>query len=333
MNIKYIVLWFALPLLILGAVEAGVRKIGQQRETWYPQVIRDKSYLGVQVIALGSSRVGAAVNSGETDMRILNLGRGYSTTAEHYLGLKRMVQSDPNALQGKLVLIEATGGLPEHIAYRGGAWFDPGNPSLMTKVISSAELPDLWQCNAPSELKWEVTLRLAANKLALFRYKELVQGLLVSSGSKVTENLTWRRETTANLSDAAGIRTDDVSQAAARKLAMGYLAQQRKDTRPLDNWSGTCIDKIIKLVKNSGGKVGFFETPLHSTFRAFYEEAPVRQNAARFAKFAKLNAVPILRPKLTFADSSFPDIWHLAQSDSKAYTAALEAEIEKVLPR
>ena len=83
--------WLVIPLLVFGLVEAVVRGTLENVPGWYLAAEREAGQARVNVIFIGSSRVGAAVHvpSFEREVfsltghcpRALNLGRGYSTDA------------------------------------------------------------------------------------------------------------------------------------------------------------------------------------------------------------------------------------------------------------
>src|SRR5262249_22993251 len=97
--------WIVLPILVLGLVEALVRTTTDRMPLWYGAAERVAERDRVDVIFVGSSRVLAAVLTdafSETVAlqtgyrpRTLNLGRGYTTLIEHYLGLRNLLLTHP----------------------------------------------------------------------------------------------------------------------------------------------------------------------------------------------------------------------------------------------
>src|SRR6266487_2096282 len=114
-------LWIVLPILVLGFVEALVRITTDRIPLWYGAAERVAERDRVDVIFVGSSRVLAAtLTEACTETvalrtgyrpRTLNLGRGYTTLIEHYLGLRNLILTHPRSVKGVTVFIEAPGGL------------------------------------------------------------------------------------------------------------------------------------------------------------------------------------------------------------------------------
>ena len=320
-DLKKALLWFGLPLLLLFGADVVVGKFGASHENWFPATIQSRSYEKTKYLMVGSSRVAAAV-APEPD--ILNLGQGYSTTALHLLGLQRILDRDPNAFKGKLVCIEAPAGLPEYIAYEGGVWIHPESPALIGKVVTAKDLPQVWRSDASSENKWQTTLRLVANKSHLFRYKELFVGAFTTGGTEAISKMAWSSESgPSGLSSAGGIKTDEASQQTAIRVANEYLIAEAKKEKLLTDWDASCVGHMVKLVREHGGSVIFFETPLHSQFQAFYDRPIQQENRAAFAKVAAGWNTPILKPEVRFSDEDFPDVWHLSSGRAPDFTAAL----------
>src|SRR5689334_20241347 len=112
-----------MTVAILAVANYVVGKFGAKRDVWYPAAIRTEAWKNASYIMVGSSRIAAAV---VPDASIVNFGQGFSTTGEHLLGLRRILDRDKNALRGKVVCIEAPAGLPEFAKYTGGEWINPG---------------------------------------------------------------------------------------------------------------------------------------------------------------------------------------------------------------
>lgn len=324
-------LFYGVPLAILVVANYAVGKYGVSRDTWYPAAIKTDACKKATYIMIGSSRVAAAV---VPDPSIVNFGQGFSTTGEHLLGLRRIVDRDKNALRGKLVCIEAAGGVPEYAAYdSGGQWINPGSPSLIGKVVTRADLPLVWRSDASAENKWETTLRLYANKLALFRYKELVYTRFTLAGNKEVAKLTWPQaaDTQADLASRGGIKTDAASKQAAIKYLDDYLASAESREILVTNWDDSCVAKIVQLVRANGGQVIFFQTPLDSKFQAFYDRPVQRENEATFKTYAAKWKTPIVVPDISFQEEDFPDMWHLSSDKAPLYTKALFDAISRTV--
>src|SRR5206468_946595 len=139
--------WLLIPLAVFSLTESILRDTFDRIPNWYGAAQWAASEGRVDVVFSGSSRVAAAVDGASFARevflrtghcpRILNLGRGYSTEAEHYLGLRNLFASHPQSLQGAVVFVEAGGGLPSDIssgvrapARWDGSWVHSAQPWL-----------------------------------------------------------------------------------------------------------------------------------------------------------------------------------------------------------
>ncbi len=321
--------WFVVPIAILAATDVVMSRVGRASEKWYPAYVGSTAFSDADWIFVGSSRVAAAIVpeaiAAETGtIQAINLGQGYSTTAEHLLGLQKLAGTNPQAFTGKTVFIEAPGGIPEHIIFRGGEWLHPQNPALMLKVSSPSDLPDFWKSHAHHEELIHITTRTLLKPSGLLTYKELAQGKVMTTGATVVKDLTWRTtDENGDLSSAGGIRTDAEGRKVAIDGAKAYIETQTKGLKSYQNWDGTCVERIIELVTQRGGRVAFFETPLDSSFKTFYDLPLNQQSRANFRAWAEQKGVTVIPEAESFEDEAFPDVWHLDAKLAPEFSRAL----------
>lgn len=316
--------WFLIPLLVLVGLDLAFWPLAKREETWYPKYVGSPEFKESELLFIGSSRVAAAVYTPAIeDHKAINLGRGYSTTAEHLLGLQKLAGSDPQAFQGKTLFIEAAGGVPEYIAYDGGQWVDVNNPALMVKVMSPGDLPAFWRSHAHHEELFHITIRTLLKFSSLVTYKELAQGQFMSKGNSFTKEAFWSENNdAANLTSAGGIRTDTEGREIAIAGAKKYIDDRTKNDKPVEDWSKSCVARIVELVQSKGGQVVFFETPLDTSFREFFSNPVQTQNRTSFQAQAAEWGTRIL-PSGDYLDEDFPDVWHLKADLAPMFTEEL----------
>jgi len=154
--------WLVIPLAVFWLTESAFRSTFDRVPLWYGAAQWAASEGRVDVVFIGSSRVSAAVSvtsfAREVFVRTgqcprgLNLGQGYSTDPEHYLGLRNLFTSHPESLRGVVVFVEAAGGLPSSngsevlgLARWDTSWVHSAQPWLVVDLLRSEDLLPLWR--------------------------------------------------------------------------------------------------------------------------------------------------------------------------------------------
>lgn len=343
--------WFVIPLAVFVFTEVILRNTFDRFPTWYGAAQWAASDARVDVVFIGSSRTAAAVNveSFATDVfaitgrcpRGLNLGRPYSTDAEHYLGLRNLFTSHPESLQGVTVFVEAPGGLPSNngsglptLERWRTSWVHSMQPWLVVDVLRTKDLLPFWRSQ---ELvisdKVHLTFRFALRKISsTLNRRERIREELLEDGIAWLLHLTNGRirpnpftyvPVHYGLASGGGIRTDPASLQVARKAALRFTDQSLKNEKPLREWDTAVLSDLVQLVRQHGGQVVFFEMPLSSTFARLYA-TPMRQEDIRiFREHARAWGTPMIRAQLSFAGEDFPDLWHVGPSLAPTFTAEL----------
>jgi hypothetical protein len=307
-------------------------------DIWFSRVAGEGLGHTADALFIGSSRVSAAIVADGFDQMMgqvlrrpiqsVNLGMGYSTTAEYVMGLKRLRDLNPEAIRGSVVFIEAPMGLPDYSTW-SDTWLVDAAPELMSRYLTSGDLPRLFRSNTPTGGK----LLVAAN--VLFGYDENItrirrsfQSWLDATTLSVFSGLLpiSVEGGTADLSSKGGIRTDKKGVDDAKIIAQRTIAAELADQRPRREWDNTTMFEVVQLLREMGAQPIFYEMPMSPGMSAIYQ-TPVRiQDRAIFQAVAGRWGVPYLKPTIATTEEDFPDEWHLRKSRAPEFTEALTRE-------
>lgn len=340
--------WILIPFIVFLAAEWMVRAWTTPRPLFWDHVVKVAQTGTVNAVFIGSSRVAAAIDDQtfQSEMslqtgqpiRALNLGTGYSTLGEHWLGLRNLLDQHPEFGRSLVVFIEAPGGLPEH-SRLSQRWHKDERPELLIQVLRPGDLPALWRSQEPLENRLRFTFRCLTDVLALSRESERIgRGILAKGGEQLnalSQQFNLCRSSShefaqsgynvrsADLSTAGGIRVDDEGIQLSRQAAEVWAATQIADQQPLEEWNGTAADKIVRLVQANGGQVVFFRIPQHPAHESIFSTVTRQRDRLRFASVARQWKTPLLSFDFATSHDDFPDIWHLRRSRSGEFTRAL----------
>jgi len=250
---------------------------------WYEMAENVAKVETLDALFVGSSRVAAAIDvsifqeklSDKTGKRInvLNLGIGYSTPMEHFLGLRNLWEKYPGNLNNCIVLIEVLMGLPTH----NTSWVNKCYPELIVPLLEISDLPALMK----SELEFEIKARLLSDflfrKSDFWIRRKFLREWTINRGKEVVLKffsmlgVESARKIKADISEKGGIRVDDDFMKTARKRAIDFSEKNMKNQSPIRNWDAIPIGLIVKFVQSRGGQVVFYHIPISSTFAAIYE--------------------------------------------------------------
>jgi len=329
-------LWVLCPVLVLGGMEIVVR--GRASCDWYqqPDLITDGA--AVQVLFVGSSFVAAAVDAPtfaaeaskrlDREVNAVNLGKGYSTACEHYLGLRNLWTQHPEELRGCVVFVEAPMGLPFYET-PGARWVHPKAPGIMVRLLRRKDLPALWRSATPFELKARLTTEFLLRWSELWNHRNGVRFRLVDGGTRGVERLlvglgaAAREHEKADLAETGGIRTDVNALEVVRKRAVAQGRRQVSHQQPMRDWDRTVWAELVRFVRAHGGEVVFFRLPLSSVLAAPYMTKIRREDVRAFRRYAGRSGITILEFPFPCTDDEFPDLFHLRRSLSEEFTARL----------
>jgi hypothetical protein len=334
--------WLILPLLVLGLADAFVRHAVDRVPSWYGAADRLASTRPVQAVFVGSSRVQAAIlpsafervlaERGRPGTTALNLGRGYSTDAEHYLGLRNLLAAHPDRLRGVTVFAEAPGGLPWLTRWDNTPWAMAAQPWMLVDLLQPADLPRFWlESGLDLETRVHLSLRVALRWLSLFNRRERVReqffdNLLPTLSRGKIPNFVIARTLGGDLQgpgEVTSIRHDPAALEVARKLARDMGERLGRNQAPIRDWRGTLPEALARLAQSAGGGLVFFEPPLSEAFLQGYRTKVRQEDAALFALQAREWGACVVRPAFTYSDDDLPDLWHLRPERVAEFTRAV----------
>lgn len=333
--------WIVIPSLVFLLLECTFRYWGSSGPVFWDIVEQSVQRGPVHVLFIGSSRVAASIDEKlfEEELlryrphpaRAINVGTGYSYLLQHYLGLRNVLRSHPEYLRGCAVFVEAADGLPEYSTVKGKDWYVDGRPELLTQVLKLGDFPKMWVSAMSLDDKWYLSFRWLTRGSVLFaRGNGMARKTLTKATEKLIAAITaaWpgmqtESQPPPDLTTAGGIRTDQEGIMLARRLSLEEAHRELSDQRPLGKWTETVLGQIVFLVQQAGGRVVFYEMPLHSV------QATPRRTTVRMADVQSFHTqaaawgTPFLTPNFSYTDDDFPDFWHLKRSRAREFTAAL----------
>jgi hypothetical protein len=335
--------WVVIPLVMFGMAELLVRHAIDHRPRWYGAAEQAVAAGLVDVIFVGSSRVRAAVHVptfeeevlalGGSCVRTLNLGRGYSTAAEHYLGLRNLFATHPEHLPAVTVFVEIPSA-PLGPAHWSDSWSHEEQPWMLVDLIGWGDLWSFWRSRGlPWTEKIHLSVRFSLREVAVtFNRRERIrEGLMRDCMSRVLQatrpRATPPNDERSSTSDLIGreteIRTDPASIQAARNLALQITAEWVDREIPTHDWRESVQRDLVEMVERRGGRVMFFMLPQSSVF-ARLENNPGRQrDMQNLTEHARRWNTDILSPHVEFSDEDLPDLWHVSHNLARSFSREL----------
>jgi len=339
MGLAFLAGLFALVVFINKRGEPAEKN----RDIWYGPVL-DYMHRGgrFSYLFVGTSRTRAAIRPDVFDTLMtrvtgsptlsINLGMGWCRLTEHYFGLRKLLEADPNILNGVVVFIEAPSGLPEYITWKSD-WIVTDRTDLLTPYIHKSDLIKLWrEATTPTSMKFVITANLIAPFMEnIPRVRQFAaQGLdsLLQDFFTPLIALAPKAKTgsTADLTAEGGIRTDAKGVETARELAIRMAKEEAENQEPWDDYDHTVVAEILHMVKNAGGYVVFLDMPLSDVQQAPYDTPLRKKEREAFLATLKAWNCIMLHPKMTYEAADFPDLWHLRKTLAPEFTVAVARE-------
>jgi hypothetical protein len=286
----------------------------------------------VDAIFVGSSRVGAAINDTlfgtlmssalHRDVLVMNMGKGYSTAAEHYFGLRDIIQADTAHFRGCTVFVEAPDGIPDAARWTD-TWVHSEWTTLLGPLLRLSDVPKLWWVSG-TPLADKISVTAGTASIVLYAGNK-ARGELAANGDLLARRLLHSSTDSPNmdLAEAAGIRVDSAGVAATRALAVQFYAKESENQEAVSSWDATIIRDLVDMVSSAGGNVVFYLMPV-SSVQARSLRTPVRNaDRASFQQALFRWHAQYLAIDFSTSDADFPDLWHLRRSRSLEFTRSL----------
>lgn len=339
--------WVLVPLLVLLTVEILLRRSDIPEAQWYSraQVIAARGR--VDFLFVGTSKVAAALveQCFDRDLQAvlhrpvvsINLGRGYSTPQQHYLGLRNLFQRYPQSLHGVTVLLECRLDVPPYAFHENwrDAWINQ-DPQLLIPVLQTTDLPAFWRSDSEAGHKSAVTLRFFLSQSYLITYRERLRRRIESEGGRwlarmgrpFFSNLPPEVQPPPRIRPMGGIPTDPRTLPLVRTRARGYFESLRV-TGPLElrRWDESILAEIVRMVQAHGGRVCFVNLPIYSEERDFYATETHADNKTEFQIRARAWNTPVLTPAFAYTDADVPDYFHLILARADEFTHAVSRAV------
>jgi hypothetical protein len=336
--------WVVIPLLVFMVIELLTRTWGASHNSgvtfwsWKEQSIRKNPT--PHFFFIGSSRVAAAIDAQAFEevvsrqfgapVQAINFGAGSSCMAEHYLYLRNRFRKHPNELQGCVIFVETLEGLPETGRWRD-RWYLDGSERLLLPLLKAEDLPRLWATGIPLKDRLYLTWSFCSRSSNSLAHRERLGQQFIQKGQQlVVKRLRrWLPEPSAgptalaDLTTAGGVRNDAESVARNRSLAIEFARRDLACQAPFRTWDGTIVADLVHDVMQAGGKVVFYQIPLHSVQANQYQTEIRRADRGAFEEQSRIWGAPLLDTGFRVPDDDFPDIWHLRKSRSREFTIAL----------
>ncbi len=323
--------WMVIPIVVFAMAELLVRTTVDRHPRWYGAAQQAVADGPVDVIFVGSSRVEAAVYvpvfeaelmaASGSCVRALNLGRGYSTAAEHYLGLRNLFAAHPGQLSRVTVFVEMPNAFGGPSLW-SDSWTHDRQPWMVVDLLRWSDLWAFWRSSGPplSE-KIHLTLRFSLKQVAAtFNRRERVRDELMRHGIARLLDLVRRRPApSADLSFATtrsligletDIRRDPMSLQMARDLALQMTGAWIDRETPTHDWQESIERDLVDMVERQGGRVVFFMPPLSSVFMRLESNPGRQRDLQQFGEHARRWNATILTPHVGFTDKDLTDLWH-----------------------
>lgn len=328
-------LMFMLPLVVVYALaEWQMRQV--ESGSWFDGLAQycdskrfDFLFVGTSITATAvdadqfASQVSLAKGQPAKSLVALNVGAGYSTPAEYYFGLRRLIARHADALRGATVLIECPGGIPVADTWND-RWVNVKRPQLLAAYLTPADLLDYFQRSA-GNFSEKAFVAVSFVSAAFAEAPALRHGIMDSINGMIESVLP---QSSGHYKPAAilargGVRVDEVAMSIVRNWVLAESVRLAADQKPI-NWNSTIMKDIVQFAQQHGAQVAFYEVPVSSYLMRPLETATRQSDKDNFVATARSWHCAVLSPKVPhYADVDFPDLLHIARWRTPEYTSAL----------
>lgn len=330
------IIFFLIPFFLLEIIFRVIpvfsneynRKVNLYKQLY--ECNEDKKY-----IFIGSSRVAAAVDveviSNYDSSVCQNMGRGYTTAAIHYLGLKYALKQNPKCLKNTKVFIESPKGFCNYFYTWEDEWVNEDSPLLIVPYLDFDSFKDFW---THSTNNFFVKVTVSAHYFfRTIRFLTFIKEILDRNSFidiLTKTGLVESKKSNSILADKGGIKTDSESIEKTRSMAVEYYGSLKSQQPVITSvkWGESIFMDMKKLLKENGSELYMFEIPLSSVQGQAYETAGSRENIEEFSNFRKTQNIQYIAIPFETTDNDFPDLWHISKEKSIEYSKMLSLKIK-----
>ncbi len=295
--------------------------------------------LPVRYVFIGTSRVAAAIledqlKTDDTSGYYVNAGRGYTTGAIQYLGLRYLAEEKHARLNGATILVESPMGnclYPDR--WENSLWINGSSPQLIIPFLKFRDLRDLWRFSSNTFAeKLNVSLLYS---LRCYRYTAFIHEILSRNAFRdllVKTRLIKAAPETIVIAGKGGIKTDTASIHQNKNLITEYYADFKESMQVMDegDFSLSIFNDMARLSARYEARLGVFSIPLTSVQKSAYECGVAQENANEFKAWLDSKNIMFLDLEMKTSDSDFPDLWHLSSFKALEFTKVLEDSLNRV---
>jgi len=336
--------WVFIPILIIGAAEYGLKKTGEPKPEWYTTAGLIAEYHPVDFIFIGSSRVGAAIDSDIFQGRIsallgkkvtaINLGHGYTTIQLHYLGMRNLLRKFPRSFQNLTVFVEAPGDMAniKYNTHWDGEWVLKEQPQILVPFLIPSDMKSFLMKSSDSfASKTYVAFKYYLGKFKIIRSRERIKEKIDSWGIEELDQFFQKLfrihppddRKKMDLASTGGIQTNPRLQERVRATAINFTNELLQGQGELGKWDNTVMDDFIRLIHSYNGRVIFFDMPSSSPFLNVFSKKVHQAQRADFYSLLPGWKSCVLHPDFRYSDEDFPDYWHLRRSRAEEFSTRL----------
>ncbi|MDO5969485.1 hypothetical protein Q4Q35_06680 [Flavivirga aquimarina] len=286
-------------------------------------------------IFMGSSRVAALVNLELlTDLtgnkNVLNSARGYMTPGIMIQALKSKLRETPDFLSDSKVFLEYYGqGSLTNLyirdqlkVYETYTMKYSSQPQFILPYLNFSDLKDFWSVSSNS---WKVKVNLTV----LYFSASYRCALFMNEKFNYADKVLYKGQ--SNVSESGGIRSDDIE----NTIQFAAISAEKKKQRILSEpyltqeiLAESSLSELNNLVRENGGELVLFKTPLHSISKEIFNTQKSKLNNQVFIKWLNTQKINLIEPEnFNYKDEDFLDILHINPDRKDEYTHSLYNQI------
>ncbi len=331
------ILFISIPIFsleVLFRTDPWLEQKCEERINPYFHVDDKKS---VKYIFIGTSRVAAAVleeSMADEDpgSYYVNAGRGYTTAAVQFLGLKYLIEKKHAVMKGAKILVESPAGCCMYpCGWDNSEWVNKDGQQLIIPYLEFSDLVNFWKYSSN-----DIFVKVNVSLLYFFRsyrYTCVIKTVISRNSFQdiCAKSGIIKGDTAVSvLAGKGGIKKDSVSIRKNRLLAVEYYSEYKGTINEIkaEDYPKSIFEEMYELLNEHEASLVVFSIPLTSVQLSAYKSETASKNAAKFKTYLKSRKIPYLDVNFSTNDSDFPDLWHLSGLKAVDFTRILKDRLE-----